>query len=249
MDIGAKNKIINQASDLFFQFGPSRVTMEEIADKLGMSKKTLYKFFTSKDELLSTVIEQFQCTMSDTIMPLINAALQADAERFATTMSQVADQVSANINNMQSLQMFRDLQRNYPLVWKQFEAQRREMIMASFKPVLLEGVEKKVFRSDLNYDVFMLIYLNAVEYLMNPMMMAELPHTPGDVYKMLISILFDGVLTETGRAVSPHYTFNVQKNGHNSAINGSQHNHAKSHTNGQAKKNDAPFWEYLVEVM
>ncbi|MCS6809510.1 MAG: helix-turn-helix domain-containing protein, partial [Bacteroidota bacterium] len=52
-----RSKIIDASRDLFLEFGPSRVRMEEIAEKLAMSKKTLYKYFASKDEVLSAVLD------------------------------------------------------------------------------------------------------------------------------------------------------------------------------------------------
>ena len=44
----------------FLRLGFSKVTMREIATDLGMSKKTLYEYFQSKEELLSEVINRLQ---------------------------------------------------------------------------------------------------------------------------------------------------------------------------------------------
>jgi len=47
-----KQRIALKADEMFRQFGYSKVTMEEIASSLAMSKKTLYKHFSNKDHLL-----------------------------------------------------------------------------------------------------------------------------------------------------------------------------------------------------
>ncbi len=52
-DIEIKDRILSRAEEMFLKFGYSKVTMDEIAANIGMSKKTLYKFFPSKEELVT----------------------------------------------------------------------------------------------------------------------------------------------------------------------------------------------------
>ncbi|MFH0866876.1 MAG: helix-turn-helix domain-containing protein [Bacteroidota bacterium] len=43
-----KQRTIKAAKDLFFQQGYSKVSVEDIIKKAGISKKTLYRYFISK---------------------------------------------------------------------------------------------------------------------------------------------------------------------------------------------------------
>lgn len=52
-----RKRILETAKEFFLEFGYKKVTMDEIADSLGMSKKTLYQYFPSKYELLSAVTD------------------------------------------------------------------------------------------------------------------------------------------------------------------------------------------------
>ncbi len=52
-----KEKIINQTIELFNEFGP-RFSMETLSKKLKISKKTLYKYFSSKESLLEYIIDE-----------------------------------------------------------------------------------------------------------------------------------------------------------------------------------------------
>ena len=52
-----KERIVQRARDEFFAHGFSKVTMDELCDELGISKKTMYEHFNSKDELLDAVTE------------------------------------------------------------------------------------------------------------------------------------------------------------------------------------------------
>src|ERR1700744_3172994 len=53
-----KERILTKAADLFMRYGIRTITMDEIASQLGISKKTIYQFFTAKDDIVSAVIDQ-----------------------------------------------------------------------------------------------------------------------------------------------------------------------------------------------
>ena len=55
MDV--KKRILGKSEEMFMQFGIRSVSMDDIANNLGMSKKTLYQYFADKDELVDGVIE------------------------------------------------------------------------------------------------------------------------------------------------------------------------------------------------
>ena len=51
MDV--KERILGESEMLFFRYGVRRVTMDDVAKALGMSKKTLYQYYSDKDELVA----------------------------------------------------------------------------------------------------------------------------------------------------------------------------------------------------
>ena len=55
-----KDTIINKATNLFLSLGFKSVTMDDIANDLGMSKKTIYTYFNNKtclaEELLAWIL-------------------------------------------------------------------------------------------------------------------------------------------------------------------------------------------------
>src|SRR6188768_3923855 len=50
-----------KAHDLFMQYGLRSVSMDDIANQLGMSKKTIYQFYADKDELVNAVVSTIIC--------------------------------------------------------------------------------------------------------------------------------------------------------------------------------------------
>jgi AcrR family transcriptional regulator len=58
----AKHRILEKAHEWFNRFGIRSVSMDDIATQVGMSKKTLYQYYTDKDELVDAV---FSAVMED----------------------------------------------------------------------------------------------------------------------------------------------------------------------------------------
>lgn len=59
MEESPRGRIIEEAKRMFFTQGYSKVLMADLARQLGMSKKTLYQYFSSKEELLNVIISQY----------------------------------------------------------------------------------------------------------------------------------------------------------------------------------------------
>ena len=53
-----KEQIVQSARELFHQFGFKKVSMDEIAQKSGVTKKTIYMYFDSKEDLLKYFIQE-----------------------------------------------------------------------------------------------------------------------------------------------------------------------------------------------
>ena len=51
-----KDRIQQKANDLFRRYGVKSITMDEIAAQLGVSKKTIYQYFSDKDELVEVIV-------------------------------------------------------------------------------------------------------------------------------------------------------------------------------------------------
>src|SRR5690554_6987895 len=54
MDI--KDRIIEKAGELFFEYGIKNISMDELASSLGISKRTIYENFKDKEDILRFLI-------------------------------------------------------------------------------------------------------------------------------------------------------------------------------------------------
>jgi AcrR family transcriptional regulator len=57
-DRSVEEKILSASTSCFERFGMRRATMEDIAQSAGVSRKTVYRYFATKNELIAAVIER-----------------------------------------------------------------------------------------------------------------------------------------------------------------------------------------------
>ena len=78
-----EEKILKGASDLFLKFGYKSVTMDDIAADLSISKKTVYKYFKTKVELVKASINQMHINCENVICEIADLNMGAIEENFA----------------------------------------------------------------------------------------------------------------------------------------------------------------------
>ena len=189
-----KKKILHKATEMFLQYGFSRVTMEEIAMELGMSKKTLYRFFPGKEQLLREMINGMKCKFEDYVQELWGNNEMSFIEKLKNLMNYISNQPSA-FRGPLSL----DLQKNFPLLWEEINESRKTHSLHKFNLLLSEGIGKGVFRKDLDQQIVVLLFMNAMQGILNPDVLSQLPYTANQVFESIIKVLMEGIFTEEGR--------------------------------------------------
>jgi len=186
-------RILLFASDQFMRLGFSKVTIEEIASGLGMSKKTVYKFFPSKEDLLRAGVRFILNGIGRKIDEIVSSPKPV-TEKLADIMMLVGRQIGkiSRLNTM-------NLQKVAPEVWKEIETFRREQILSKIGRLIEQGRKEKVFREDLNEQVFILILVHSVQGIITPDVLAQAPFSAEEAFKTVIKTIFEGALTDEGR--------------------------------------------------
>ncbi len=187
-----RERILVKAEEMFLEHSYSKVTMEEIASGLGISKKTLYKFFPNKETLLRELITNRQCEFMDHIDEIWRQEDLDFVGKFRKTLDYFGERTS-------KVNRFHDLQKLVPEVWKDIHAFKKEKSLEKIRQLLSTGFESGILRGDLNRDIIILLYTNAVESIMTPEVLSELPYSGPQVFEAISKIIFEGILTEEGR--------------------------------------------------
>lgn len=194
-DLEIKGRIMAAAEEMFLKFGYSKVTMEEIAAGLGMSKKTLYKFFPGKESLIRNIIEDMQCEVDDYLTELWSN----ESIDFVKKLKMMMDYIGKQSSKLRG-PLLTDLQKNIPEIWNEINEFRRQHAYKKINMLINEGVKMGAFREDLDQQVIVLMYMNAIQGIINPETLAQLPFTGNQAFEMIIKIMFEGIFTEEGRS-------------------------------------------------
>jgi AcrR family transcriptional regulator len=191
----ASTRIVAAARGHFLAHGFRNVTMDDLADELGMSKKTLYASFPSKTALLEAVLRnKFQTVEAD--LARISSARARDA---VAGLHQLLACVRRHTEEIQP-PFVRDIRRAAPEMFQLVEKSRRRLIQRYFGKMFDEGRREGIIRKDISTRLMIEILLGATEAVMNPPKMAELGLTPKRGYTDVITVILKGVVTEKGRS-------------------------------------------------
>jgi AcrR family transcriptional regulator len=184
-----RQRILAAARRQFLSQGFRRVTMDELARELGMSKKTLYAQFASKRALLDAIVDQkFRGVATEL------AAITAEpAASFAGALRRVMLCLQHQLEEIKPPFM-RDVQRECPDLFQTVEIRRRELIERHLGALLAKGRREGLVRKDVPLSLMMEILLAAVHAIANPPRLLELGLTPKQGMTAILSVVLEGAL-------------------------------------------------------
>jgi AcrR family transcriptional regulator len=188
-----KDRIINHAEERFLSSGFNKVTLDELSSELGISKKTMYKFFPSKDDLLRTIIRALQRRVERNVISIVESEKPTvhKLAEFMLFIGKMAGRLS------RAFQL--DIKRFAPAVWKELEAFRRDKITTYFGTLIQEAKKEQIFRSDVNEQVVFMMFLNSVQSIVNPEVLSQHSFSPKEAMYTIFHVIFEGSLTEDAR--------------------------------------------------
>ncbi len=188
-------RILQTAQQHFFQEGYARVTMGNLARALGISKKTLYQHFPTKAALAAAVMENFRTQVAESLGRIFEDHRLSLPERLAQAFTEAA----RHLRHLEK-PFLEDLARFLPDVWTETERFRSEMIARFLGSALQEGQAAGFIRADVPVEVMLRSFLAVAERLVNPSTLMELPYTLPELIRVIIRLLFEGMLTDTARS-------------------------------------------------
>jgi AcrR family transcriptional regulator len=186
---------VDAARELFFRSGFSRVTMEDLASRLGLGKATLYTAFESKDAIVLAVIRRTVGEAAGRIEASMADETASFVERVAALLRTLGG-LFASISPV----FIDDLRRGAPRIWAAIDAFRHEKLRANFTLLLRGGIEAGAFRADLDIDLLLDMFIGLIERYINPEAILRHGRSASDLFEAIIRVFFQGLLTERGRS-------------------------------------------------
>ena len=190
----ARQRIVEAVRVHFFNHGFRSVTMDDLAQELGISKKTLYAHFPGKFDLLEAVLADKFADVEATL----NEVTRAHPHDFPAALRDLLAGTQRELNEIKP-PFVRDMRQKAPDVFKLVEDRRAALIQRYFGKFFVDGQRAGMVRKDVPAKLIIEILLAMVQSIMNPPKMEELGMMPKEGYTGILKIVLEGALTAKGR--------------------------------------------------
>ncbi|AVM54344.1 TetR/AcrR family transcriptional regulator [Capnocytophaga sp. oral taxon 864] len=147
-----KEDIVKRALNDFMQYGFKTFTMDDLANKMGMSKKTLYEYFPSKQDLVDACLDyalEMSCTNVTTFVQGEGSVIEN------VYRNQKKVQEVFNINSDRPIW---ELQKYYPKTYERMESEFAKTDALFIDKLLEKGWQEGLFRKDINVNFYKVFY-------------------------------------------------------------------------------------------
>lgn len=193
--ISAKERILAHAEERFLKEGALDIPLNELARSLGMSKKTFYKVFPSKEAMIEELVGR--------VVGEVGGHITAIAQGPGTFIEKL-DALMAFLGSVfrrLAIPLSSEVYRRLPHVWHRVEEFRENMIRNTFSRLLDQGVSEGCVRRDIDRTVFMMAYLAAIRTIIRPHVILQQDISVPNAIEQIFRIFFGGILTPEGRRV------------------------------------------------
>ena len=160
-------KILSASIELFSQYGFKTITMDDIARRAGISKKTLYQHFANKQEVVQESVVWYKNQTTENCGMVLK-----DAENAVEAMVKLLaffDSINKRINPMALFEM----QRFFPEAYKTFRDLLMDRDVAMMRENILQGIKEGVYRPDLNADLLARYRLETSLLILQPSLLVS----------------------------------------------------------------------------
>jgi AcrR family transcriptional regulator len=142
-----QERILLKADELFMQYGIRSVSMDDIANQLGMSKKTLYQYFADKDALVDSIVDTHINEMQTDCAACRVQAKDAIHELFITM-----EMIMEEFSNMNPMVLY-DLEKFHHKSFRRFKEHKDTFLFKVIINNLQWGIKEELYRDNLNIDL------------------------------------------------------------------------------------------------
>jgi AcrR family transcriptional regulator len=184
--------ILQKSKELFFRLGVKSITMDDLAREMGISKKTIYLYVANKSELVDKVLRMHVEDEKATMCQIIEESSDAIHQ-----IRLIIKAVLSQLRNIHPSSIY-DIQKYYPKTWQIFLQFKNDFIYTCVKENLERGIKEGLYRENLNADLVARLYINSIEFIVNPAFFPATQYNFSDLYIHYINYHIRGVVSEKG---------------------------------------------------
>jgi AcrR family transcriptional regulator len=159
MDI--KDKIITACRDLSSERGLHNINMDDLAARAGVSKRTVYRYFTGKEAIIEAALDAFMAEMAEAVAQIVRE--ETEPTQVLSALQKYLFKHGQFVINPQS---FKDLKQHYPYLWQKIDRFRLEQVNAIL--AFISASRTPVSPNDIDPRIAAAVILSSIQTVLNP---------------------------------------------------------------------------------
>lgn len=185
-------ELLERASVVFMKYGLKSVTMDDLSRELGVSKKTIYKYFDDKNDLVLNII-QGKVEMDKHKCLMCSVESENAIEDLVNTSRFVIEQLT-NMNPS----IFMDLHKHYPEAWKRLNDHKWDFVLTHIRENIVRGKKEKIYRNNINPEIIARYYVSSIDTIMDGEVYPYPEFKTEDILSEILRFLIRGLANDKG---------------------------------------------------
>jgi AcrR family transcriptional regulator len=194
-----KAGIMVKAEELFRRYGMRSVTMDDLANELSISKKTLYRHFNDKDELVIKICkEAFRRLGQD------QEDIRKNSKNAIDEIIQLMEYMNVMFGTMRQNVLY-DMKKYYPEAWKTYVDYKEQTLKACILQNIKRGIKEDVYRKEIKPEIVASLRIALVETTFDPNAFPQNKFDFAEVQEQSLSMFMYGLLSTKGHKQVEEY--------------------------------------------
>ena len=185
-------EILERASAVYMKNGIRSVTMDDLAKELGISKKTIYKYFEDKDDLIYSIIE-LKVEMDRALCT--NSSQQS--ENSIDDLINLSKLIIEHVGNVNP-NVFYDLKKYHSDAWELMKKHKWEFVLSMIRNNINRGIKEKIYRDDINEEIVARLYVGSTDMIMSGEVFPWPKFKFEELFREMIQFHIMGMASEKG---------------------------------------------------
>ena len=187
-----RENILQKSAELFLTLGFKSVTMDDIANEMAISKKTIYVHFANKTKLVEAVTFEVFANICESIDGICDTSPNPIQQLYDIKIF-----VMQYLKNEKTSPQFQ-LKKYYPQIYQRLHLKQFEKMHESVQESLQNGVDTELFRSNINVDFISRMYFNGMTGIKDDSYFPSELYTMEYLMESLLEYHLRAIVTEKG---------------------------------------------------
>lgn len=190
-----KKQILETATELFLNQGFKSVTMDDIAQEMAISKKTIYSHFSNKEAIVAVV--------TDTIFEQVSHGIDCICDLKHNPIEEIYEIKKLVMHHMRNEKTspWYQLRKYYPKIYESIKKRQFNYMQECVVDNLNRGLKEELFRENIDVQFVARIYFVGVTGIKEDDLFPTSMFDPTELYESFLEYHLRGIVTPKGREI------------------------------------------------